>query len=161
MSGLNKHLHLQCFDNPLYMLTPLEDAISPEHKEAPTAGTLNPLLSCDTSSDTTPLSQLSFDTSDEQVMPYLSSEAAGVSIAQRHLLFLRSAADALEADLLMPGAAGGVSCTPEDFQLLDGGEPRQIGDDVYYKLHCNRFPNKVLGARVSSYCNHSQFIGVN
>ena len=131
------------------MLTPLEGVVSPEHREEQTAAAVNPLLSCDTSSATTPLSQLSFDTPDEQVLPYLSSDAAGVSIAQRHLLFLRSAADALEADLLMAGEAGGVSCTPEDFQLCDGYEPREIGDDVYFKLHWNKFPNKVLGARVS------------
>ncbi|CAL8268395.1 unnamed protein product [Arctogadus glacialis] len=156
VSGLNKQLtDLQCFDNPLYMLSPLEGAISPERSEAQTAATANPLLSSDPSSDTTPLSQLSFDTPDEQVLPYLSSEAAGVIIAQRHLLFLRKAADALESDLLMLGEAGGLSYSPEDFQLCDGYEPRQIGDDVYIELHCNKFPNKVLGARVYNPDNHS------
>ncbi|CAL8308845.1 unnamed protein product [Lota lota] len=157
--GLNKHLaNLQCFDNPLYML-PLERAISLEHREEPTAVSEKPLLSSNTS-DTTPFSQLSFDTPDEQLLPYLLSDAAGVTIAQRHLLFLRSAAHTLEANLLMPGEAGGVSFTPDNFQLCDGYKPRHIGDDVYFKLHCNKFPNKVLGARVykpdnQSYTTHS------
>ncbi|KAJ3599951.1 hypothetical protein NHX12_033903, partial [Muraenolepis orangiensis] len=153
------HGNAQSFDNPLYMLRPLEDALSPEHREEPRAAGGNPhsLLPASTGGDpTTALSRLSFDTPDEQVLPYLGSDAAGVSqcIEQRHMLFLRSAARTVEQANLLPhqGEAGGgicgVSYTPDHFQLCDGYKPRHIGEDVYYKLHCSTFPNKVLGARV-------------
>ncbi|CAL8253891.1 unnamed protein product [Merluccius merluccius] len=132
-----------CMDNPLYMLTPpppLEGAISPE---------------------------LSFDSPDEELLPYLLCGAVGVSrcVAQRQLLFLRSAARSVMegADLLLPppppgeeavGGGGAAPYAPEDFQLCDGCEPRRIGDHVYYELRCARFPNKVLGARVYKSDNH-------
>ncbi|KAG7256172.1 hypothetical protein CRUP_038654, partial [Coryphaenoides rupestris] len=157
-----------------------EGALSPKHGDAQRAARWNPLppssslLSSsttttgdgdETSTTTTSLlvSQLSFDSPDEQLLSYLTllsddGDAAGVShsIAQIHASFLQRAAaathtvEANDRPLVAGGGDGAVSYsyTPESFQLCEGCQPRRIGDSVYYKLRCGKFPNQVLGARV-------------
>lgn len=102
-----------------------------------------------------PLSQLSFHTPDEH-LPYLFSSfddqrVVCQGIQHRHLLFLRSMAQSVEAGILLQGEASErdvSSYQPQDFLLCEGSKPKQIGDTVYYGLRSPKLPGKVLGLRV-------------
>lgn len=135
----------QNFDNPLYMLAPIPDIYFHEETEEfkPARGSPVPLLS---------FSQLSFDTPDEH-LPYLFSSfddqrVVFQGIQHRHLLFLRSMAQSVEAGVLLQGEATESSYYPQDFLLCEGSEPKQIGDAVYYSLHSPKLPGRLLGLRV-------------
>uniref|UniRef100_A0A3Q4A977 Uncharacterized protein n=1 Tax=Mola mola TaxID=94237 RepID=A0A3Q4A977_MOLML len=131
----------QNFDNPLYMLAPLR------HMEEfpPVRGSPGPLLS---------LSQLSFDTPDEY-LPHLFSSFVDQGlvfqrIQHRHLLFLRSMAQSIDAGILLQKEAAGdnvSSYLPQDFLLCEGSEPMQIADTVYYRLHSPKFPGRLLSLK--------------
>nr|XP_020479913.1 pseudopodium-enriched atypical kinase 1-like [Monopterus albus] len=139
--------HPQHFDNPVYMLGPIPDTYFHEETEdfKPDTSTV-PLL---------PFSQLSFDTPDEH-LPYLFSHfdnqrVVSQGIQHRHLLFLRSMAQSLEAEILLQKETterGISSYQPQDFLLCEGCKPKQIGDTVYYSLHSPKFPGRVLGLRI-------------
>ncbi|XP_029003274.1 inactive tyrosine-protein kinase PRAG1 [Betta splendens] len=126
------------FDNPLYMLAPTADVDA-----APSSS--RPL----------PFSQLSFDTPDEH-LPCLfraidDQRAVSQGIQHRHLLFLRSTVQSAEAEVLLRGEASEKdvgSYRPQDFLLCEGGEPKQMGGGVYYRLQSPRFPGRVLGLKV-------------
>lgn len=100
-------------------------------------------------------SQLSFDTPDEH-LPYLFSSfddqrVVSQGIQHRHLLFLRSMAQSVEAEILLQGVATErdvSSYQPQDFLLIEGSQPKQFGDAVYYSLRSPKFPGRVLGLRV-------------
>ncbi|XP_036971864.1 protein PEAK3 [Acanthopagrus latus] len=136
------------FDNPLYMLAPIPDTYFHEEMEEFQAvtGSPGPLLA---------FSQLSFDTPDEH-LPYLFSSfddqrAVFQGIQHRHLLFLRSMAQSVDAGILLQGEAAerdASSYQPQDFLLCEGSEPKHIGDAVYYSLHSPKLPGRVLGLRV-------------
>lgn len=135
--------HQQSFDNPLYMMTPISDTFF--HKETATLGTH--LLT---------LSQLSFATPDEH-LPYLfrgfeDRSIVSQGIQHRHLLFLRSMAQSVEAEILLQGEASDKhlnSYQPQDFLQCEGSQPKQVGDTVYYSLHSPKFPGRVLGLKVA------------
>ncbi|KAM9358296.1 inactive tyrosine-protein kinase PRAG1 [Symphorus nematophorus] len=136
---------IQNFDNPLYMLAPIHDTYFQEETEEfkPVRGSPVPSLS---------FSQLSFDTPDEH-LPYLFSSfhdqrVVFQGIQYRHLLFLRSTAQSVEAGVLLQGEATESSYQPQDFLLCEGSEPKQIGDVVYYSLHSPKLPGRLLGLRV-------------
>ncbi|XP_044217020.1 inactive tyrosine-protein kinase PEAK1 isoform X2 [Thunnus albacares] len=139
----------QYFDNPLYMLAPLPDTYLHEETEEfkPVGRSPLPLAS---------LSQLCFDTPDEH-LPYLFSSfddhrAVSQGIQYRHLLFLRSMAQSVEARILLQADATGrdvSSYQPQDFLLCEGSEPKQIGDMVYYSLHSPKLPGRVLALSVN------------
>ncbi|XP_039984943.1 inactive tyrosine-protein kinase PEAK1 [Xiphias gladius] len=140
--------HPQNFDNPLYMMAPIPDSYFNQETEEvmPTRGSPVPLL---------PFSQLSFDTPDEH-LPYLFSSfdnqrVVSEGIQHRHLLFLRSMVQSMEAGILLQGEATEKdvsSYQPEDFLLNEGSQPKHIGDTVYHSLHSPKFPGRVLGLRV-------------
>ncbi|KAF1385840.1 hypothetical protein PFLUV_G00111930 [Perca fluviatilis] len=140
--------HPQNFDNPLYMLAPIPDAHVLEEAEEfkPARGSPVPLPS---------FSQLSFDTPDEH-LPYLFSglddqRVVSQGIQHRHLLFLRSMAQSVEAGILLQREATErdvASYRPQDFLLCEGSEPKQIGDTVYHSLHSPKLPGRMLGLRV-------------
>ncbi|XP_073332528.1 inactive tyrosine-protein kinase PEAK1-like [Pagrus major] len=134
----------QNFDNPLYMMAPIPDTYFHEEMEEFKAvtGSPAPLLT---------FSQLSFDTPDEH-LPYLFSSfddqrAVFQGIQHRHLLFLRSMAQGVDAGILLQGEALS-SYQPQDFLLCEGSEPKHMGDAVYYSLHSPKLPGRVLGLRV-------------
>lgn len=143
----------QNFDNPLYILAPISDTSFQEEMEEfePVRGSPVPLLS---------FSQLSFDTPDEHLSYLFSSfddqRVVFQGIQHRHLLFLRSMAQSVEAGILLASERDISSYQPEDFLLCEGSKPNQIGEAVYYSLHSPKFPGRVLGLRVMS-C-HSSFI---
>ncbi|XP_071375051.1 inactive tyrosine-protein kinase PEAK1-like [Centroberyx affinis] len=144
LSPLYLRHHPQNFDNPLYMLAPIPDTHSHEEREEvkPVKKSPVPVLS---------LSQLSFDTPDEHLQYLFSSfDDQGVvsqGIQHRHLLFLRSMAQSVEAEVLLQGEAS-VPYQPQDFLLCGGQKPKQIGDALYYSVHSPKFPRRVLGLRV-------------
>ncbi|XP_049910927.1 inactive tyrosine-protein kinase PEAK1 [Epinephelus moara] len=137
----------QNFDNPLYMLAPIPNIYFHEEIEEfqPIRGSPVSLQS---------FSQLSFDTPDEH-LPHLVStfddqRVVSQGIQHRHLLFLRSMAQNVEAGILLRGEAAErdvISYQPEDFLLCEGSEPKQIGDTVYYSLHSPKLPGRMLGLR--------------
>ncbi|KAM7013240.1 inactive tyrosine-protein kinase PEAK1 [Tautogolabrus adspersus] len=145
----------QNFDNPLYMLAPIPDTYSHGETEEfqPVRGSPVPFLT---------LSQLSFDTPDEH-LPYLfgsfdDQRAVFQEIQLRHLLFLRSAVQSMEAGILLQNGATEVeviSYQPEDFLLCEGSKPKQIGDTVYFRLHSPKLPGRVLGLRVHKQTDES------
>lgn len=101
------------------------------------------------------LSQLSFDTPDEH-LPYLFSSfedprVVFQGIQHRHLLFLRSMAQSIDAGILLQGEATDRdinSYQPQDFLLCEGSEPKQIGDTVYCSLRSPKLPGRLLALRV-------------
>ncbi|KAE8294292.1 Pseudopodium-enriched atypical kinase 1 [Larimichthys crocea] len=135
----------QNFDNPLYILAPISDTSFQEEMEEfePVRGSPVPLLS---------FSQLSFDTPDEHLAYLFSSfddqRVVFQGIQHRHLLFLRSMAQSVEAGILLASERDISSYQPEDFLLCEGSKPNQIGEAVYYSLHSPKFPGRVLGLRV-------------
>ncbi|XP_071343660.1 inactive tyrosine-protein kinase PEAK1-like [Trachinotus anak] len=140
--------HPQNFDNPLYMLAPIPDSCLHQQTEEvkPARRSPVPLLS---------FAQLSFDTPDEHLPYHFSSfddqRVVSQGIQHRHLLFLRSMAQSVEARIMLQGEATEKdvsSCQPQDFLLSEGSQPKQIGDTVYYSLHSPKFPQRVLGLRV-------------
>ncbi|KAM4629271.1 inactive tyrosine-protein kinase PRAG1 [Polymixia lowei] len=154
VSPLQFHRSPRNFDNPLYMLAPIADTPH-THKERdevkPVKRNLGPLL-C--------LSQLSFDTPDEQ-LPYFFSSFSDHGVVSQgiqhcHLLCLKSMAQSVEAGILLQGETGESDVEPyqpQDFLLCEGYKPRLIGDALYYSLNSPRFPRRVLGARVHKLVN--------
>lgn len=130
------------------MLAPIPDTYFHEETEEfkPVRGSPAPLPS---------FSQLSFDTPDEH-LPYLFSSfddqrVIFQGIQHRHLLFLRSMAQSVEAGILLRGETTEKDVSsrqPQDFLLCEGSEPKQIGDTVYYSLRSPKLPGRVLGLRV-------------
>ncbi|KAI9547681.1 hypothetical protein NQZ68_014947 [Dissostichus eleginoides] len=140
--------HPQNFDNPLYMLAPIPDMFFREETEEfkPVSGSNVSLLH---------LSQLSFDTPDEH-LPFLFSRfddqrVVSQGIQNRHLLFLKSVAQSVEAGILLQGEASErnvSSYQPQDFLLCEGSGPKQIGDTRFYSLHSPKQPGRTLALRV-------------
>ncbi|XP_026161151.1 inactive tyrosine-protein kinase PRAG1 isoform X2 [Mastacembelus armatus] len=138
----------QNFDNPLYMVAPIPNTYFLEETEEfkPARMSSMPLL---------PFSQLSFDTPDEHLAYLFSSfddqRAVSQGIQYRHLLFLRSMVQSVEAETMLQRKVTESdisSYQPQDFLLCEGSEPKQIGDSVYYRLHSPKFPGRVLGLKV-------------
>uniref|UniRef100_UPI0037E91D7B inactive tyrosine-protein kinase PEAK1-like n=1 Tax=Semicossyphus pulcher TaxID=241346 RepID=UPI0037E91D7B len=137
----------QNFDNPLYMLAPIQDTYFHEETEEFEAARGSPVPSLS-------LSQLSFDTPDEHLPLLFGSfddqRVVFQGIQHRHLLFLRSMAQSIEAGILLQreAAEGDVSSyQPQDFLLCKSGKPKQIRETVYYSLHSTKFPGRVLALR--------------
>ncbi|XP_047443463.1 inactive tyrosine-protein kinase PEAK1 [Mugil cephalus] len=138
----------QNFANPLYMMGLMPDACLHEEVEEskPARGSPVPSLS---------FSQLSFDTPDEH-LPYLFSSfvdqmVVSQGIQHRHLLFLRTMAQSVEARSLLQGESTEKdvgSYQAQDFLLCQGGKPKQIGDMIYYSVRSPKFPGRVLGLRI-------------
>lgn len=149
-------MHPQNFDNPLYMLAPICDRH--HSKESAEFGAVRsspaPLLS---------LSQLSFDTPDEQLLNLFGSfddQGAAVSkgIQHCHLLFLRSMAQNIEAKLLLQKEVSEKpvsSYQPQDFLLDEGSEPKRVAGTVYYSVHSSKFPGRTLALRVCKHTNEA------
>lgn len=133
------------------MLAPIADSCGNEETEEvkPAIRSPIPLLS---------LSQLSFDTPDEH-LPCLfrgfdDHRVVSQGIQHRHLLFLRSMAQSVETGILLHGETTEKdvsSYQPQDFLLSEGSQPKQVGDAVYYSLHSPKYPERVLGLRVTSF----------
>lgn len=132
------------------MLAPIPDSCCHEETEEvkPSTRSAAPLLS---------LSQLSFDTPDKHLPRLFSSfddhTVVSRGLQHRHLLFLRSMAQSVEARILLHGEStekDGSSHQPWDFLLSAGSQPKQVGDAVFYSLHSPKYPERVLGLRVSS-----------
>ncbi|XP_035509945.1 inactive tyrosine-protein kinase PEAK1 [Morone saxatilis] len=139
----------QNFDNPLYMLAPISSTYFHEETEEVKQFRGSPVPSLS-------FSQLSFDTPDEH-LPYLFSSfddqrVVFQGIQHRHLLFLRSMAQSVEAEILLHGGEATErdvsSYQPQDFLMSEGSAPKQIGNMVYYSLHSPKLPGRVLGLRV-------------
>ncbi|XP_034149737.1 uncharacterized protein peak3 [Esox lucius] len=112
-----------------------------------------------------PLSQLNFDTPDEQLSYFFSSffNQGDLSrgIQHRHLLFLRSMAQRLEARVLLKRESkeGAGPFQPKDFLLFENNPPIQIAGSLYYSLHTPKFPDRILAAKgqlraLLEYCLH-------
>ena len=134
-------------DLPLYMITS-----APAPQQRPVRSPPPTLL---------PLSQLSFNTPDRLLPHFFCSLASHASVSralqQRHLLFLKSVAERLEAGQLLGGGDGGPgeALQPQDLLLWDC-RPRQIGGALYYRLHSAVFPGRVLAAKVRSHGKEKQ-----
>ncbi|KAF7664115.1 hypothetical protein LDENG_00189390 [Lucifuga dentata] len=148
LSPFQPQRQTQNFGNPLYMLAPIPDTQRFEEKEEPNPVRRSPvpLMS---------LSQLCFDTPDEQLLYLFSNfdDQGGVSqrIQYHQLLFLRSMAQRMEANILLQedGSVRDISSyQPEDFLLCKDKKPKQIRDAVYYSVRSSKFPGRVLGLRV-------------
>ncbi|CAJ1060320.1 inactive tyrosine-protein kinase PRAG1 [Xyrichtys novacula] len=136
------------FDNPLYMMAPKPDIYFREESIEfdPVRDSPIPSLS---------LSQLSFDTPDEDLLHVLGSlddqEVVFQGIQHCYLLFLRNMAQKVEAGVLLQREATDEtvrSYQPEDFLLCEDSEPKQIRNTVYYRLQSPRLPGRILGLRV-------------
>ncbi|XP_072245819.1 inactive tyrosine-protein kinase PEAK1-like [Leuresthes tenuis] len=145
----------QNFDNPLYMMAPIPDTYFSEEAEDVTPARGSPAFSPS-------FSQLCFDTPDEHLLSLFSSfvdkRLVSQAIQHRHLLFLRSMAQSVEARSLLQGEGKErviSSYQPQDFLLCEGSEPRQIGDKIYYSLRSSKFPGRVLGLRVHKQSNEA------
>lgn len=105
-------------------------------------------------------SQLSFNTPDEH-LPYLFSSFGDQSailqaIQHRHLLFLKSMAQSVDAGILLQEdhrKKDVDSYLPQDFVLHEDSEAKQVGDAVYYRLHSPKFPGRQLALRVMPQIN--------
>ncbi|KAM7410152.1 hypothetical protein PAMA_001545 [Pampus argenteus] len=135
------------------MLAPIPHPHLPEETEEfePGGGSPVPSLS---------FSQLCFDTPDKYLLHLFSNfddqSVVSQGIQHRHLLFLRSVAQSVQAGVLLQGDATGrdvSSYQPQDFQLFEGSGPKQIGDSVYYSLHSPKFPGRVLALRIHKQTN--------
>ncbi|XP_042368206.1 inactive tyrosine-protein kinase PRAG1 [Plectropomus leopardus] len=140
------------FDNPIYMLVPIPDTCL--HEEEAEEFKPVPLPS---------FSQLTFDTPDEHLSCLFSSfgdqRVVFQGIQHRHLLFLRSMAQSVEAGILLQGKAAErdvISYQPQDFLLCDGGGPKEIGDTVYYSLRSPKLPGRMLGLRAHKQTDETQ-----
>lgn len=107
-------------------------------------------------------SQLSFDTPDEHLPQLFSSfddqRAISQGIQHRHLLFLRSMAQTVEAGCLLEVSGRDLSSyQPRDFLLCEGSKPTQIGNMTYYSLHSPKLPGRVFGLRVMLHLFYSFF----
>lgn len=139
-------MHPHNFDNPLYMLAPIQDTHFSEEDSVFGATWARPLL---------PLSELCFDTPDERLSGFFGSfkdqSAFFESIQQRHLLFLRDMAQKIEAKLQLQVETSEKpvsSYQPQDFMLDEGSEPKRVGETVYYSVHSPRFSGRTLGLRI-------------
>lgn len=94
------------------------------------------------------LSQLSFDTPDEQLPHFFRSlEDQGVvfqGIQHRQILFLQSVARSIDAGLLLP-EGDEHPYQPRDFLLCE--ESTQVGDTVFYGLRSPKLPERQLALR--------------
>lgn len=97
------------------------------------------------------LSQLSFDTPDEQLPHFFRSlEDQGVvfqGIQHRQILFLQSVARGIDAGLLLP-EGDEHPYRPRDFLLCE--ESTQVGDTVFYGLRSPKLPERRLALRVTT-----------
>ncbi|XP_053286413.1 inactive tyrosine-protein kinase PRAG1 [Pleuronectes platessa] len=153
MSPLQRHP--QNFDNPVYMLAPAPLRYFHQEIDEVTKvrRSVAPLLS---------FSQLSFDSPDEHLPNLFSSlddqRVVSQGILHRHLLFLRSMAQRVEAGILLRVEASEKdvsSYQPQDFLLAEDSQPKQIGECVYYRLHSHRFPGRELGLKVHKHAHEA------
>ncbi|XP_033847912.1 inactive tyrosine-protein kinase PRAG1 [Periophthalmus magnuspinnatus] len=162
-------MHPHNFDNPLYMLTPVRDTLFSKESSglgAASRSSTAPLL---------PLSQLSFNTSDEHLVNFFVSfedqDTVSKTIQHRHLLFLRDMVQKMEANLLLKEELSEKpvsSYQPQDFLLDEGSEPKTIAGKIYYSVHSPKFPGRILGLRIitqtelsASTCTNPQPAHVN
>lgn len=141
-------IHLHNFDNPLYMLTPFRDTNQPSQFGAVTKRGTTPQL---------PVTQLSFDTSDEHLVNFFANfedhDAVSQAIQHCHLLFLRDKAQNIEADVLLKEELSEKHVStyqPQNFLLDEGSKPRTIVGTVFYSVHSSKFPERTLGLRICS-----------
>ncbi|CAB1324348.1 unnamed protein product [Coregonus sp. 'balchen'] len=138
----------QNYDNPLYMLVPITGTQPHVERNEERQVQKSPL-------HLQPLSQLDFDTPDEQLTYFFSSFYNQGDISQgiqhRHLLFLRSVAQRMEAGvLLMRESSEGIGAfQPQDFLLCENYQSKQIAGSLYYRLHSPKFPGRMLAAKVN------------
>lgn len=110
------------------------------------------------------LSQLSFDTPDEElahIFRNLGSQSLVLQgIQHRQTLFLQSAAQRINAGLLLQEAAaerGPRPYLPQDFLLCE--ESTKVGGVLFYSLRSPRFPGRQLALRVSArLCRKSRWL---
>ncbi|XP_055020550.1 uncharacterized protein peak3 isoform X2 [Boleophthalmus pectinirostris] len=150
-SGPPLQMHSHNFDNPLYMLTPVRDTLfskEPSGFRVANKSSTAPLL---------PLSQLSFNTSDEHLVNFFVSfedqDAVSKTVQHRHLLFLRDMAKKMEANMLLKEELSEKPVTsyqPQDFLLDAGSEPKIIAGKMYYSVHSPKFPGRTLGLRIQT-----------
>ncbi|KAM9480032.1 uncharacterized protein ACWYII_006906 isoform 1-T2 [Salvelinus alpinus] len=139
----------QNYDNPLYMLVPIAGTQPHVERDEERPVQKSPL-------NLQPLSQLDFDTPDEQLTYFFSSFYNQGDISQgiqhRHLLFLRSMEQRMEAGVLLMRVSGEgvVAFQPQDFLLCENDQPKQIAGSLYYSLHSPKFPGRIIAAKVSS-----------
>ncbi|XP_029488357.1 inactive tyrosine-protein kinase PEAK1 isoform X2 [Oncorhynchus nerka] len=139
----------QNYDNPLYMLVPIAGTQPHVEIDEERPVQKSPL-------NLQPLSQLDFDTPDEQLTYFFSSFYNQGDICQgiqhRHLLFLRSMEQRIEAGVLLMRVSGeGVfAFQPQDFLLCENYQPKQIAGSLYYSLHSPKIPGRIIAAKVSS-----------
>ncbi|XP_036067623.1 uncharacterized protein peak3 [Oryzias melastigma] len=139
-----RHLNI---DNPLYMMAPIPDSCFHEEGEGLAAGSAFSSPS---------FSQLSLDTPDEHLCAlfqnFVDQDLVSEGLQHRHLLFLRSATQTVEAQRLQRGVASRRlrSQGAWDFLQCQASEPKRVGDQTFYRLHNSRFPEMVLCLRVCS-----------
>lgn len=135
------------FDNPLYMMAPSIRFFKEAEELEEVRGVRVP-----------PLSQLSFDTPDQQLSFVLGGfndhRDVSIGIQQCQLHFLRRMVENVRAGVLLQGHATWKDVSffqLQDFQLSEDSEPKRIGDSVFYSLHCPKLPGRVLALRVRSH----------
>lgn len=125
----------QSFDTPLSMLGHVPKTFF--HDE----GTLNFILS---------LSQLSFDTPDEELSHifrnFEEQKVVFQGIQHRQTLFLQSVAQSIDAGILLQEERGDHPYLPQDFLLCE--ESTKVGDTVFYSLRSPKLPERQLALRV-------------
>ncbi|XP_064186394.1 inactive tyrosine-protein kinase PRAG1 isoform X1 [Anguilla rostrata] len=139
----------QNYDNPLYMLAPIRDGqpeVEKRESQKPAFQAPPP--------PRLPLGLLTFDTPDPQLPHFFGSlqdqEQVSSAIQECHLLFLKRIARQLETLPLgwAESAKGIESSQPQEFRLCEGRPSRQIGDAVFYSVHCPQLPGRVFSAKV-------------
>ncbi|KAK7889663.1 hypothetical protein WMY93_025223 [Mugilogobius chulae] len=146
-SCLPLRMHPNNFDNPLYMLTPMRDAHFNKEPSANKSSTA-PLP---------PLSQLSFDTSDDHLVNFFinfeDQDSVFQTVQHRHLLFLRDVALNMMGNIVFKeelSQKSPSSYQPQDFLLDEDSEPKTIAGRIYYSAHSPKFPGRSLGLRICS-----------
>lgn len=99
------------------------------------------------------LSQLSFDTPDDQLprifRNFEDQTVVFQGIQHRQTLFLQSVAKSIDAGILLQEGAlkrGGHPYLPQDFLLCE--ESTMVGDTVFYSLRSPKLPERQLALRV-------------
>lgn len=95
------------------------------------------------------LSQLSFDTPEEQ-LPHIfrnfeDQRLVFQGIQHRQALFLQSVAQSIDAGILLP-EGGDQPYLPQDFLLCE--QATKVGDAVFYSLRSPKLPERRLALRV-------------
>lgn len=148
LSYSNSRPALLPLDNPLSMLSPLEDVVfDPCTSSGDGASEASSVIP-----SPPPLPQLGFDTSDEQLPCFfsnLNNQAQVLEKLQQHLLlFLRNTLERMERRVAVTDACLG-KIQPKDLMLCNDDLPLHAQDGVWYhRVRCSRIHGQEFSIKV-------------